>query len=94
MYVTAPRSVVFVMSPDAPCVRGDRAELIARLEAERLPNGLAFTTDPTEAPEFDDSLPATEARREALEAALDAPSPGEHSPAGWDRRSALLRVVA
>ncbi|HEY3561786.1 MAG TPA: hypothetical protein VGL05_30180 [Kribbella sp.] len=66
---------------------GDRAELIRSLEAERIPNGLAFASDSTVARStaevlsavaahrnaLDDSLPATKARRDALLAALDEP---------------------
>jgi hypothetical protein len=77
---------VFSLSPDATCSRGDVAELIARLEAERLPNGLAFVSRP---PEFDDSLPAVVERRRQLLEALEEPF-----PAGWDRRTARLRGVA
>ncbi|MET7284205.1 hypothetical protein ABZS29_38585 [Kribbella sp. NPDC005582] len=94
MYGTDPRSVVLHLSPDEPCLPGDRAELIRQLEAERVPNGRAFSWHPgapqTAAdppPAADDSLAAVVERRRALLAALD-----ESTPADWDRRTA--RVVA
>jgi hypothetical protein len=92
MYGTDPRSVVLHPSPDVPCSPGNRAELIRSLEAERVPNGRAFTWHPgapqipaDPPPVWDDSLAAVVERRRALLAALDEPS-----PAGWDQRPAGL----
>jgi hypothetical protein len=101
MYVTIPPAVPladpspFRKGPD-PLRSGPfrayspahRAELLASLEAERIPNGSAFTWCP-EAPELDDSLPTVAARRRALLDALDAPS-----PAVYGRNAPRLRVVA
>ncbi|WP_433169905.1 hypothetical protein [Kribbella sp. CA-247076] len=71
-------------------------ELIRSLEAERVPNGRAFTWHPgapqTPAdppPVLHDSLAAVVERRRALISALEEPS-----PVAWDRRSARLGVVA
>lgn len=97
MYGNTSRFVVLPLSPAASCSPGDREELIRTLETERIPNGLAFVTDPAVVPEFgdvlsaviarrnalDDSLPATKARRDALLAALDEP------PALSERRKVL-----
>lgn len=89
MYATPPFAVLHHPSPGISYSPGDRAELIARLESERIPNGLAFVSDPTaDDPAFDDSLAAVVARRRELVAAI------EPSPAGWDRQTAPLRVVA
>ncbi|MFD7161676.1 hypothetical protein ACFV9C_44325 [Kribbella sp. NPDC059898] len=88
MYGNTSRFVVLPLSPVASCSPGDRAELIRSLEAERIPNGLAFISDPSVARTtdellsavvaqrnaLDDSLPATKARRDALLAALDEPA--------------------
>jgi hypothetical protein len=87
MYALTPIAVLSDLSPAATCSPGDPAELIARLEAERLPNGLAFAAHP-DSPAFDDSLAAIVERRRQLAAALDESSPAV------DRRSARLRVVA
>lgn len=101
MYGTDPCSVVLHLSSDKSCLPGNRAELIRSLEAERIPNGLAFVTDPTAVPgtddvlaavvarrnALDDSLPATKARRDALLAALDEPA------ATSERRTALEASV-
>jgi hypothetical protein len=87
MYASLPLAVPSDPSPAAPYTPGDRAELIARLEAERLPNGFAFAAHP-DSPAFDDSLAAIVERRRQLVAAFDESSPAV------DRRSARLRVVA
>jgi hypothetical protein len=96
MYGIDPCSVVLHPSPDESCPSGDRAELIRRLEAERVPNGRAFSWHPgvpqvpaDPPPTVDDSLSAVVRRRRALLAALDEPT-----PADWDRRTARVRGVA
>ncbi|HEY3002431.1 MAG TPA: hypothetical protein VGJ44_08765, partial [Kribbellaceae bacterium] len=79
------------LTPPAVPVRVDVAaaapELVAALEAERIPRGTAFTWHP-EAPEIADTPDAIAARRRVLAE--------ESDPAvrGWDRRTARLRVVA
>lgn len=88
MYGTIPGTVVLSPSRLAEDSPAHRAELLASLESERIPNGSAFTWQP-EAPELDDSLPAVAARRRALLDALDALSPAVHG-----RNAARLRVVA